>query len=289
LIHGAKQTEAGLANYLSAAKMAHNQKAFDRREVYIREARELYPEATEVIGLVEARLIRDEWPQKARAILEVLYRESPKNSVVIAELLAVVAQLKDWSNMATLLPKAKKYRAIKEAEWSEYQVQLLCGQMQAAEDFESLQGLWKSQSRAIKFEANILAEYIEQSLSFDQSKGLSELIEKAITKEWNERLVYQYGRLPAEDIYAHLKQAEKWLAKQDASAVLFLTMGRIACRAQLWSRAHEYFRESLALQPELETFHALAKCYEREGEEQQAALIYKEAISQLPIGTIAQS
>jgi len=281
LIKSAKQSEAGLVNYLSAAKMAHNQQALERRDLYLEQARTEYPESAEVIGLVEARLLAEKQPERARAILEVLHNESPKNAAVVAELVTILEQLKDWKALEELLPKAKRLKAIDSACMSELQLKLFAGQLQCSKTLAELDEHWQSFNRKLQAEPELMAEYIEQRISFAEYAGLAEMIEKALSKRWNERLVYQYGRLQSGPAYERLKVAEKWQEKHGDSAVLLLTLGRIACRGQLWSRAHGYFRDSLKLRPELETFHALASCYEQEGEEHQAALIYKEAISQI--------
>ena len=63
--------------------------------------------------------------------------------------------------------------------------------------------------------------------------------------------------------------------------VLLLTLGRLACQSQLWGLGQSYLKESLKLQPQVETFHSLAQCYEAEGKDSQAAITYKEAIIQL--------
>ncbi|MEA1988002.1 MAG: heme biosynthesis protein HemY, partial [Pseudomonadota bacterium] len=99
---------------------------------------------------------------------------------------------------------------------------------------------------------------------------------------WNDRLVYQYGRLTLGPAFERLKVAEKWRTTQgDENPVLLLTLGRLACKSQLWALGQGYLKQSLKLRTEVETFHALAQCYEAEGKENQAALTYKEAILQL--------
>ncbi|HHS99710.1 MAG TPA: heme biosynthesis protein HemY, partial [Thiomicrospira sp.] len=105
-----------------------------------------------------------------------------------------------------------------------------------------------------------------------------------IKKQWNDRLVYQYGRISLGPAFERLKIAEKWRTAdpaRDNNPVLLLTLGRLACKSQLWAMGQSYLKQSLKIQAEVETFHALAQCYEAEGKENQAALTYKEAILQL--------
>ena len=94
-------------------------------------------------------------------------------------------------------------------------------------------------------------------------------------------MVYQYGRLTLGPAFERLKRAEKWLVNHPENPVLLLSIGRLACRSQMWGLGQRYLKKSLSLRAEIETFHALAQCYEAEGEIDQAALTYKEAILQL--------
>ncbi|MDX1796538.1 MAG: heme biosynthesis protein HemY, partial [Hydrogenovibrio sp.] len=128
---------------------------------------------------------------------------------------------------------------------------------------------------------DILAEFVEQRMGWGQEQGLAELIAKSLKKGWNDRLVYQYGRIQFGPAFDRFKVAEGWLSGQEENPVLLLTLGRLACMSQFWGAAHAYLKRSLAIRPEVETFHVLAKCYEAEGLDSEAALTYKEAILQL--------
>ncbi len=281
LIKSAKQSEEGLIHYLSAAKMAHNQKAYKRRDRYLAQAREHYIDEYLTIGLVEARLLAESEPEQARTILEALHEQEPENATVLMELAHILRRLKDWNALGELFPKLKKTCAINKAEQAELETQLLSGKLALINNRAELEHLWSQLSSERRLMPSVLAEYVEKSLGWGQEKGLTELIERAIKKQWDDRLVYQYGRISELSALERLKVAEKWLKAQKDNPVLLLTLGRLACAAQLWGRGQNYLKESLKIRPEVETFHALAKCYEAEGNENQAALVYKEAILKL--------
>lgn len=281
LIKSAKNSEAGLVHYLSAAKMAHNQKAYDRRDRYIAQARETYADEFVTIGLVEARLLSESAPQEALLILEALHEQDPKNITVLAEYAFGLRQLKYWDQLGELLPEIKKKRALDKLELANLEETLLAGKLATAKDESVLAALWDQLSSKQKLIPSVLVEYVEQKMGWGQEEGLVSLIEKALKKQWHDRLVYQYGRLTTGDALGCLQIAEKWLKGREENPVLLLTLGRLACRSQLWGRSQSYLKSSLKIQPEIETFHALAQCYEAEGQENQAALIYKEAILKL--------
>lgn len=281
LIKSAKNSESGLVHYLSAAKMAHNQGAVERRDYYLREAREHYPDDYVIIGLVEARLIHKAQPEASLAVLQALYAENPTNSTIIRDLAKSLQQQASWIELEKLMPKVKKSKAIVRDDLWQLERQLIAGKLTLCQDVDELDDYWKSLASKHKMSPDILAEYVEQRIGFGQEAGLKEWIEKVVNKRWDDRLVHQYGRLTLGPAFDRLKVAEKWMQGRDKNPVLLLTLGRLACQSQLWVMAQNYLKNSLRLHPQIETFHALALCYEAEGKESQAALIYKEAIEQL--------
>lgn len=281
LVKMAKHSDSGLVHYLTAAKMAHNQQAFSRRDQYLAEARQRFPSDSVTIGLVEARLLMDSEPDVSLVILNELHQQSPKNKTILAEYAHLLVKQEYWSRLEEILGEVKRFRALDKAEIQSLEVQLLAGKVARAENPEALEQLWQSLSGRQQLKPAILAEFVEQRMGWGREQGLAELIAKSLSKQWDDRLAYQYGRIELGPAYERLKKAEKWLSNQPDNPVLLLTLGRLACMSQLWGQARHYFQESLKLQPELETFHALAKCYESEGLETQAALTYKEAILQL--------
>jgi HemY protein len=281
LVKMAKHSDSGLVHYLTAAKMAHNQQAFSRRDQYLAEARQRFPSDSVTIGLVEARLLMDSEPDVTLVILNELHQQSPKNKTILAEYAHLLVKQEYWARLEEILGEVKRFRALDKAEIQSLEVQLLAGKVARAENPEALEQLWQSLSGRQQLKPAILAEFVEQRMGWGKEQGLAELIAKSLSKQWDDRLAYQYGRIELGPAYERLKKAEKWLSNQPDNPVLLLTLGRLACMSQLWGQARHYFQESLKLQPELETFHALAKCYESEGLETQAALTYKEAILQL--------
>lgn len=281
LVKMAKHSDSGLVHYLTAAKMAHNQQAFSRRDQYLAEARQRFPSDSVTIGLVEARLLMDSEPDVSLVILNELHQQSPKNKTILAEYAHLLVKQEYWTRLEEILGEVKRFKALDKAEIQSLEVQLLAGKVARAENPEALEQLWQSLSGRQQLKPAILAEFVEQRMGWGKEQGLAELIAKSLSKQWDDRLAYQYGRIELGPAYERLKKAEKWLSNQPDNPVLLLTLGRLACMSQLWGQARHYFQESLKLQPELETFHALAKCYESEGLETQAALTYKEAILQL--------
>jgi len=281
LVRGAKHSETGLINYLSAAKMAQNQSAYERRDKYLQQARDAFPEEYMLIGLVEARLLLENTPWEALALLQALHEQEPKHETVLAEYCKVLAQLQQWSELELLMPKIKSTKALVREELWSLQRSMWAGKLSQTKNVDELDQLWHQLGSKEQQEPVILAEYIEQRIGFGEEANIAALIEKTLKRQWDDRLCHQFGRLSLGPAFDLLKTAEKWLKKQPDNPILLLTLGRLACRSQMWAMGKSYLKQSLKIQPQLETFHALARCFEAEGQESEAALVYKQAIEQL--------
>ncbi|AHF02104.1 heme biosynthesis protein HemY [Thiomicrospira aerophila AL3] len=282
LIATAKLSENGVMHYLAAAKMADAQQATARRDQYLQQARQRYPEEDITIGLVEARLLTAQQPDTALVILAELQRIHTKHPVVLQDYWRLLKQQQRLGLMIKIWPSLKKYAGLSRDQLANLEQELLVMQIQQAVDLPSLTTIWDGLAHRTQLQPVVLTEYVKKALSFEHDAPLAQLIEKALKKQWDESLVYWYGRIEFGPAFDRFKRAQAWLEAHPNSAVLLLTLGRLACQSQLWGQAHHFFNQSLALQPELETYHALAHCYEAEGEDSQAALTYKKALAQLP-------
>lgn len=281
LIKSAQFSDNGLVHYLSAAKMADMQQASARRDRYLNDARKHYPNDSLTIGLVEARLLIDKDQDTAAVILAELHRQQPSHRAILSEYVKVLRLQKNAQVLNDLLPQVRKYSRLSRDELSALETEIMAMRLAQAADYRALETLWETLNSKQKLAPIVMSEYVQARSRYNEFNGLAEWIEKAIKTEWDERLVYQYGRIQFGPAYDRLKKAQEWLKLRPHNPVLFLTLGRLACQSQLWGQAHGYLRESLRLQPELETFHALAQCYEAEGQDTQAALVYKQAMLQL--------
>lgn len=281
LIKSARYSDNGVMYYLAAARMAHNQGAFERRDSYLKEARELYPQDYATIDLVRARLLKEKDPAQALAILQALVEEGVDTPAVLAEYAQLLAQLGHWRPLRELLPRLKRRKALDQKALTDLETRMWVGLLSEADDRTALNNLWHAVPRSLRLAPAIVAAYVARKQALGETEGLAPVLEKALKEHWDMRLMYLYGFLVDEDPMARLKTVQKWLKTHADDPVLLLIAGRLACRAKLWAQAEDYLRQSLQLKPTLETFQTLARCLDEAGEHEQAALTYQAAVEAL--------
>lgn len=281
LSEGVSQSAAPLINYLAAAKAAHEQKAYDRRDTYLRKAHQLAPQADIAIGLTQAQLQFEQGQlEQAAATLEHLQRLAPKHPFVLKLLEKVYVRLSDWNGLIRILPSLKKAKLLTDEQLILFEENTYKEILRAAAtkslSLDSIQQAWKSIPSAMQKKPNIVYTYCKLSMPYSEaSVEIEQIINKVIKKQWDTRLVYLYGILKTPDSKQQLAYAEAWLRQYGHQAVLLLTLGRLCARCHLWGKARSYFEDSLKLEANPETYMEYGKLLAELGELSQAAQNYR--------------
>jgi HemY protein len=289
LKEGLAQSDAPFLNYVALAKVAHEQKAFDRRDVYLRKAHIAAPHADVAIGLVQVQFQLNQGQiEQALATLTHLRHVAPKHSLVLKLLERVYIHLGDWNHLLELLPELYKAKNITRDELNQLQikayVQLIDSSANRAEGAVLIQEIWKKIPKKLQIDPSLVYAYASYFMNDpEQSQKLEEWIYKILKRSWDKNLARLYGLLVINDSKKQLSHAENLLKKDDKQAVLFLSLGRIAVRCQLWGKAKTYFEESIQLDASQETYAEYGKLLESLGDltgalssYHQALLIHKE-------------
>lgn len=281
LLDGIDKSSMPLLNYLAAAKAAHEQRAYDKRDQYLRKAYEVAPQAKIAIGLTQAQLQFAQGKlEQALATLDHLRQSAPKQEVILKLLQKIYTRLADWRALLALLPALRKAKILSteqadNLEMHAYQ-ELLQEKMLTQ---EALRNVWKSMSRKLQKDPAVLAIYVKQLRRYPEMAAECEmLLCDALKKSWNTELVVLYGQLITLNPVKQLAAAEKWLRYYPNQAALFLTLGKIAMRCQLWGKAREYLENSLKLEMQAETFAEYGKLLEQLGEQDAALKHYRDGL-----------
>lgn len=284
LLDGVAQSDAPLINYLSAAKAAHDEGAYDRRDAYLRKAYEVAPQAEVAIGLTQAQLQFDQGQlEQVLASLGHLRSIAPKNALILKLLERVYVQLGDWQELLKLAPSLYKANIVTSEQLlnlEEHIYQELL--MNAANRHEGVKGIhtvWESVPKKLQRKPALLATYVQLLLPYpEMANELEGLLNQAVKKSWDKKLVQWYGLLETADSKKQLEHAEGWQKKYGSQAILFLTLGRLCERCQLWGKASEYFENSLKLDANPEAYMEYGRLLEQLGERDAAMRHYQDGL-----------
>jgi HemY protein len=285
LQEGLAQSDAPLLNYLALAKSAHEQKAFDRRDTYLRKAHLAAPHADVAIGLTQAQLQLNQGQlEQALATLDHLRNIAPRHALVLKLLERVYVHLGDWRHVLELIPFLYKAKVVTRDELTLLEINTYSELLRSIKNGENhlivLQTLWNNIPKKLKTNQKLVYGYASQLIYHPEHVvQIEELIYKTLKKSWDPALGRLYGMIVIPDAKIQLTHAENLLKRYDKQASLLLSLGKIAMRCQLWGKARTYFEESLQIEINQETYLEYGKLLEQLGDALGAMNSYRDGLS----------
>ena len=267
----AATSEYPLVHYLAAAQAAHSQRAWTRRDEYLRLAEETGPQAQLAVGLTEAelQLQQGQWEQ-AKATLLRLRAISSSHPRVLKLLLRVLTQMQDWRQLLDLLPVLKQRKVCSAEEIIARQTDAHAGLLANAQDADALAAVWSRIPNTLRRHPAIIEVYAARAQAFGQGSKAIPLIQKALKSDWDPALVKRYGLMPSEDLAAQINAAEKWLGSHGDDATLLLSLGRLCFKSELWGKACYYLEACIKQKPAPEAYWLLAETLDHIGDPDRA-------------------
>ena len=185
--------------------------------------------------------------------------------------------LAEWGEVIDLLPKLRKQNVFGEKELARFASRAFLGRLAEA-DGASLKSTWASFPAEQKKHPELVEDYGRRLLESGDDLEAEKVLTRAIKREWNGRLVAQYGRISGRDPARRLKQAEGWLKQHPEDASLMLCLGRLSLHNNLWGQARDYFETSHRLEPSAEACAELARLLFSLGERELSAQFYREGL-----------
>jgi len=281
LAQGAKHSDTPALNYLMAARASHSLQDSAKVEHYLDAAAQVDTRASKVVDLTRAELLLDVGQLQAAAdVLEILQGDAGKDVRVLSLQLQAWRGLSRWEKLAPLLPALKKHKVITADELEALQREVYSGMLTATSASSQTESdkVWNACPDALHKDPAFLANYVHSLLRSGEHTLADKLLERALKKQWDARLVNQYGLVEAGEPARRQKVAERWLKQHPQDAVLLRCLGRVALRNKLWGQARDYFESSYRLQPNSETCAELARLLFNLGEREKSAQCYREGL-----------
>ena len=283
--------ECTIVNFLAAAYAAYEADQNELWEAYLSKAAEKFPVALSTINSVRAELLMKAGHlEQSLAVLEQVRRTSAKDRQLLVLLKEVYVQLADWEHLKELLPTLKKADVLGDEDMFQLeillyrqelkqQVELLSRQEQLNEvELKALLKSWKKAPHKYHEDPDLVDYFVTLLNDAGAHQEASQVIESALHRYWNDRLLSRYGELDFGDHAFQFAQAEDWLQQRPNDACLLLVLGRLSMRNRQWDKAREYLEASISLTPSAEACGELSRLLKALGETEESLKHYDRCV-----------
>ena len=274
-----------LLNYLTAARASYRLSEVDKMREYLGAAEDSEAQAGIAVELTQAEMkLHAGQYEQALATLVRARRNAGRHPYVLDLMRKAYLGLKDWSNLADLLPEMKKYKILSDEEFLALErtvyFKLLQGSAPGSEEdaVANLQARWQIIPAKLRKDEAMGHSYVNLLIQHGASDAAEKVILRFVKKEWDSEFVRLYGLLESSNPSRQLAQAESWLAANDRDTQLLLCLGRLSTRDSLWGKARDYFEASYRLEHSAEICAELGRLLYGMGEEKVAAAYFREGL-----------
>ncbi len=264
-----------------AARAAHEQRAFNRRDEYLLRAERLAPDESLVRLMTQADLLIDQrrYPE-AMESLKQLHALAPKHLSAMRLELKAQQQTKNWEQVLNLVVQIEKRGAIEatQAEQLKINAYLEILKRKAQDDVRALKAYWIKMPATIRTNTKVALAAAQQFIKAGDDQTALNIIETSLEQQWDSDLIKHYGNCLTQDNLKQLERAEKWLPNHPKDAALLLTLGTLCMRQELWGKAQNYLEASLSIEPTSETHIAFAQLLEKMKRENDACEHYRKSL-----------
>ncbi len=283
LLKHVDSSDTPLLNYLGAAQAAQQQGAIERRDHYLQLAYKDDKKAAIAVQLTQAELQMAEGkPDQALETLTYLKGIVPKHPRVLTQLAQVYKDLKSWDKLKELLPVLRRRHIFSDDDYKQLEYQTFLGLLETAatdtSNEKKLKETWNSLPREMRNNPDLVHRYATALLEQNHADDAEAILRSTLRKRWDPRLVRLYGQVESSNPERQLSVAESWLESHPRNADLLLTLGRLALRNQLWSKARGYLESAQTASPTADACQLLAGLLEQQGEMDRAVEYYREGM-----------
>lgn len=277
-----RPAEVPLLSYLGAACANQGQGNIEKRDEYLAGAHRAAPQHHLAIGMMQANLqYIAHQSEQTLATLTELRNLAPRHKQVMKLLAQLYLELRDWTNLAELVPELRRQGVMtpKEIDALELRAhrELLVLTLPSG-SLDVLKKAWNAVPKHLRRHPALVAIYARQLIAQNEMGSAESLLRPAIEQEWDEALVELYGQVRADAPAEQLETAESWLGPHPDDPKLMLALGRLAIHNGLDQKARGYLERCLTLRGPVEAYRDLGALLERLGEKDRALACYRRGV-----------
>ena len=282
LLASMRGSEAPALSYLGAACVNQAQGHIEKRDEYLAAAHRAAPQRHLAIGMTQANLqYLAKQSEHALATLTELRAGAPKHKHVLKLLAQLYLELRDWTNLAEIIPDLRQNAVMtpKEIDALELRAhrELLVLTLPSG-SLDVLKKAWNGVPKHLRRQPALVAIYARQLIRQSEMNAAEALLRQALEQDWDDALVELYGLVRAEPAADQLETAENWLTAYADNARLLLTLGRLALYNKQDAKARVYFEKCITLRGPVEAYRELGTLLERLGETDKALACYRRGL-----------
>lgn len=282
LTDAAPRSDTPLINYLMAARAANDLGQDTLRENALSRALEAAPDAQVAVALYRAELQygRNDISGCINS-LEQLHNESPRHARVLRRLIEVRMERGEWEAVAPLVERAKSTRGFNKAALALAQGRLWSVQtQQETSDLGDLAARWKKLGRKQRADSEHVIGYVATLLDFKAFDDAESEIRKSLDRQWDDRLVRLYGRIPSNNPEAQQSVAQSWVASRPMNGHVHFALAQILLRAGQTEEAARHLDKSRDLLPSAGNLAAIARlALVQQGDAERGEKLLDEALA----------
>jgi len=275
---------AGLST-LIAARAAHRMSQYERRDDWLARAQNDASLKTARLMTAIELAVDSQRPESALEAVRELNASGTRHIHALRLALKANQSAKDWPEVLRLVRLLDKRNALHPAlsrRLRELAYEELLSSR--AHDAESIRLMWAE----VPPQDRVLPSVAARAAAAFNARGLHDearsAVEKALTLEWDDRLVRAYGSSAAAEgsqaLLSQIERCEEWLRVRPADPELALTLGTLCLRQKLWGKAQRHLEQALSEATDSDTVREahlkLAQLHEALNQPEQAAAHYRQ-------------
>ena len=267
-------------NPIVAARAAHEQREFDKRDAYLAQAEGKSVGESTMRLMAKAEFLLDQkQPQSALNSLKELSDTGMHKHVGALGLeLKAQQQARNWDAVLEVMTQLEKRNAIDKVVAVQMRQQAWLEKLATqATDLPALRAMWKSIPTEIKRRSKIAAVAAQAFGRLGDCESAQHLLAESLNAQWDSELVTLFGECHSDNNIAQIEQAERWLNQHTDDAGLMLALGKLCMHQKLWGKAQSYLDASLSLKTSRAAYTALGQLAEKMGKQDHALAYFQKA------------
>ena len=263
--------------YLAAAKSAEARGAHEQANHYLKKASDSSNDSSFAVRTAQAEMMmgRGEY-DKAETLLTNLHTATPGNAHIMGLLATTLQQTGNAEKMSRLTQIMRKDGSVPESKVAAMESPAWEKALADAPNSD-VQRVWDSLPAEAKTNASAVGAYAKRLSDIGQADKAEAVVHKSINSSFDESLAGLYGDIESSNTAKQLENAERWAQTNSSSPALLSTIGKLAGKRELWSKARDNMVKSAQVDLNPGICNDLGEVMEAMGDKASAVELFKNA------------